>query len=149
MGIAEDEQKKNQEQRLQLKGKRNVKESAEVLMQMNNSEISTAACRSEDNFVSCCQENENFSCCGNRMFGEKISSDAIETEAKLSADNKSSSNKTVSRVNSGSKGGSRRKYCSKPTWLDSWEREDTYAALAVVCAGVSVAIAYSCYKQLK
>jgi hypothetical protein len=34
------------------------------------------------------------------------------------------------------------------TWLDGWEQEDTYAALAVACAAVSVTIAYNCYKQL-
>jgi len=49
------------------------------------------------------------------------------------------------RINKGK--GVSHKFSSMPTWLDSWEQEDTYAALAVVCAAVSVAIAYSCYKQ--
>ncbi|CAE6242791.1 unnamed protein product [Arabidopsis arenosa] len=42
-------------------------------------------------------------------------------------------------------------YCcaAMSMWLESWEKEDTYAALAVACAAASVAIAYNCYKQLK
>jgi hypothetical protein len=75
-----------------------------------------------------------------------MSSDAIETEAKLSADNNSSSKPVISRTNSG-KGASRKSH-SMTTWLDGWEQEDTYAALAVACAAVSVTIAYNCYKQL-
>ncbi|XP_028771510.1 uncharacterized protein LOC114728734 [Neltuma alba] len=104
--------------------------------------------KSQGNSVSCCQQNENFSSC--RDSEEKIStSGAMEAEAKLSADNNCSSGsikRLVSRINGG-KGASRRK--SMPMWLDGWEPEDTYAALAVVFAAVSVAIAYSCYKQLK
>ena len=55
--------------------------------------------------------------------------------------------KTFFRINS-VKGSSTRKVCAIPTWLESWEREDTYAALAVVCAAASVVVAYTCYKQL-
>ncbi|XP_054819357.1 uncharacterized protein LOC129318543 [Prosopis cineraria] len=150
MGIPEDMQKKNQEQRLRLKGMRNIDESHKTSILIQNSKRSSSLCRSQDNSVSCCPENKNFSCCQDDVFEEKISnSDAMETEAKLSADNNSSSiNRLVSQINSG-KGVSRRKLRSMPMWLDSWEKEDTYAALAVVCAAVSVAIAYSCYKQLK
>ena len=72
--------------------------------------------------------------------------DVIESEAKLSADSKSSET-VISRINSGK--GASRKFLSMTTWLDGWEQEDTYAALAVVCAAVSVAIAYNCYKQLR
>ncbi|OAY67576.1 Altered inheritance of mitochondria protein 32 [Ananas comosus] len=39
-----------------------------------------------------------------------------------------------------------RKTCS---WFERWERQDTYAALAVVAAVASIAVAYSCYKQMK
>ncbi|KAF7815990.1 Actin patches distal protein 1 [Senna tora] len=147
-----DEQKRNQEQRLQLKGTRNVEESMDMWKQMKNHEISTGFCRSLDNSMSCCQVNEN--CCQNQKHHalvEKTSnSDDTETQAKLSADTKSSSSsrRPASRINSG-KGASRHKFCSMPGWLDSWEQEDTFAALAVVCAAMSVAIAYSCYKQLK
>ena len=40
-----------------------------------------------------------------------------------------------------------RKICSMPTWLERWEREDTYAALAVATAAVAVVVAYGCYKK--
>ncbi|KAK9074255.1 hypothetical protein SSX86_006852 [Deinandra increscens subsp. villosa] len=35
-----------------------------------------------------------------------------------------------------------------PTWLETWESEDAYAALALIGAAVSVAVAYNCYRQL-
>lgn len=141
MGLSADEQIKSQKQRHLLNGVRNVEES-------------TAVYRSQDNFVGCCQsngmrccqENGDSSSCQNHVSVEKrVNHDALEAEAKLSADNKSGET-VISRINS-SKGASR-KFHSMTTWLDSWEREDTYAAFAVVCAAVSVAIAYNCYKQL-
>ncbi|KAI4306237.1 hypothetical protein L6164_029529 [Bauhinia variegata] len=152
MGLSEDEQMKNQEQRLQLNGIRNVEESTEVL---KNHEIRNLLYRSQDNFsgccqangLSCCQESGDFPCCRNDVLVERSNADAIEgeEEAKL-AENKS--NRTVISRISSAKGASR-KFRSMPTWLDSWEQEDTYAALAVFCAAVSVVIAYSCYKQLR
>ncbi|XP_061337588.1 uncharacterized protein LOC133284561 [Gastrolobium bilobum] len=141
MGLSESEQIEKQEQRLLLNGIRNLEES-------------TAVCRSQENFVSCCQSNgvsccqeiANSSFCQNHVLVEKRKDpDVIETEAKLSADNKSSGT-VISRINSGK--GASRKFPSLTTWLDGWEQEDTYAALAVACAAVSVAVAYNCYKQL-
>ncbi|KAK7371905.1 hypothetical protein VNO80_05272 [Phaseolus coccineus] len=146
MGFSVDEQLKKQEQRLLLFGLRNLEESTDVS-------------RSQDNFVSCCQSNasccqSNASCCQsngdssilqNRYLVEKrMDPDVIEAEAKLSADHKNNES-VFSRINSGK--GASRKFPSVTTWLDGWEQEDTYAALAVVCAAVSVAIAYNCYKQ--
>ncbi|CAJ1971524.1 unnamed protein product [Sphenostylis stenocarpa] len=144
MGLSVEEQMKQQEQRLLLNGLRNLEESTEV-------------CRSQGNFVSCCQSNA--SCCQsngdssfrqNHMFSEKrMDPDVIETEAKLSADNKNNESvlSRINRINSAK--GASLKFPTMTTWLDGWEQEDTYAALAVVCAAVSVAIAYNCYKQLR
>ena len=88
---------------------------------------------------SCCQDNEDSCCCQN---------DVLEEMTELSADNKRRENvNVISRINKGK--GASLKFSSMPTWLDSWEQEDTYAAFAVVCAAVSVAIAYSCYKQMR
>ncbi|KOM46403.1 hypothetical protein LR48_Vigan07g010700 [Vigna angularis] len=148
MGFSVDEQLTKQEQRLLLNGLRNLEESTEVS-------------RSQENFVSCYQSNasccqSNAGCCQsngdssfhqNHVLLEKISDpDVIEAEAKLSADNKNNDS-VFSRMNSGK--GASRKFPSVTTWLDGWEQEDTYAALAVVCAAVSVAIAYNCYRQLR
>ncbi|XP_022004017.1 uncharacterized protein LOC110901500 [Helianthus annuus] len=40
------------------------------------------------------------------------------------------------------------KVCAMPTWLETWESQDAYAALALIGAAVSVAVAYNCYRQL-
>ncbi|RDX83141.1 hypothetical protein CR513_35963, partial [Mucuna pruriens] len=126
IGLSEDEQKKKQEQRLQQNGVRNL-------------EGSTVAGHCQTAGESCCQDNEDTCCCQNNVLAEI---------RELSANNKSKENvNVISRINKGK--GAPRKFSSMPTWLDSWEQEDTYAALAVVCAAVSVAIAYSCYKQLR
>ncbi|WVY91328.1 hypothetical protein V8G54_036842 [Vigna mungo] len=148
MGFSVDEQLSKQEQRLLLNGLRNLEESTEVS-------------RSQENFVSCYQSNasccqSNAGCCqsnGDSSFHQnhvlvekRLDPDVIEAEAKLSADNKNNDS-VFSRMNSGK--GASRKFPSVTTWLDGWEQEDTYAALAVVCAAVSVAIAYNCYRQLR
>lgn len=146
MGVPEDEQKKNQERRLQLKSVRKIEESLENLMSLKNHEISTDLYGSQNNIASCCQENDFLSCCQNLEFVDRT----IETEAKLSADinSRRCNDKPVSQQN-GSKAVLRREFFYKPIWLEKWEEEDTFAAISVICAAISVLIAYSCYKQLK
>lgn len=153
MGLSVDEQKKKQEQRLLLNDLRNLEDR-------------TQGCRAQDNFVSCCQSNgvsccqsngvgccqsngDSFFCQNHVLLERRMDPDVIESEAKLSADDKSSETviSRINRINSGK--GASRKFPSITTWLIGWEQEDTYAALAVVCAAVSVAIAYNCYKQLR
>ncbi|WJX64981.1 hypothetical protein P8452_49694 [Trifolium repens] len=142
MGLSEEEQIIKQEQRLLLNGIGILEESTAL----NGSRDNFASC-CQSNGVSCCQENGDSSFCQSQVSVDNImSSDAIETEAKLLADNKSSSKPVISRTNSVK--GASRKFHSMTTWLDGWEQEDTYAALAVACAAVSVTIAYNCYKQL-
>lgn len=142
MGLSEDEQIQKQEQRLLLSCIGDLEENPVLNGSLDNF---TSCC--QPNGVSCCQENGNSSFCQSQVsVDERMRSDVIETEAKLSADNNKSSKAAVSRINSG-KGASCRSR-SMTSWLDGWEQEDTYAALAVVCAAVSVTIAYNCYKQL-
>ena len=141
MGLSEDEQIKSQEQRFLLNGLGSFEEGNAIYRSQDNS---VGCCQT--NGVSCCQENGVSSSSPNHVLVEKRkNADVIETEAKLSADNKSGET-VISRIKSGK--GASRKFHSMTTWLESWEREDTYAALAVVCAAVSVGIAYNCYKQL-
>lgn len=148
MGLSEEEQKKSQEQRLQLTGEINGGKNTEELIQTHVRETRTTACRSQAEVIGCCQENGNSYCCQNPVLPENLdNADTNVVEAKVMAENKSSK-KLNSWVNS-SKGTRTRKVCTMPTWLETWEREDTYAALAVACAAASVAIAYSCYKQLR
>ena len=151
MGLSEDEQKKSQEQRLKVNGKTDVGKNTEELTQTLNSEIYSVSCRYQPELMGCCntQENGNSHCCQNPVFPEKLENlDANVGAAKVMISDKKSSKKLNSRINSG-KVGSAHKVCAMPTWFESWEREDMYAALAVVCAAASVAIAYSCYKQLR
>lgn len=149
MGLSEEEQIESQNRRLQMNGEANVGKDENELAQTQRSISNTCASRSQVEVVGCCQENGNSSCCQNTLLPEKTgSSEASEKSKKVTADKKRSSGKLLPRINSG-KGSSTRRVCSMPSWLENWEREDTYAALAVACAALSVAVAYSCYKQLR
>lgn len=134
MGISEEEQLRSQELRLQLNGKANIERSNTPELKQSKLE-STSSCRSQAEATGCCQGTGEL-CCQNTNLPEKTD------EEKTSPEKKKSSKKVVSRINSGSRRGR-----SAPTWLDDWEKEDTYAVLAVGFAAVSVFVAYSCYKQ--
>ncbi|KAH0859644.1 hypothetical protein HID58_087905 [Brassica napus] len=120
MGLLEEDQKKTQEQRFQ---ERNAEK-------INNGEVSLVV-----------QQNGNSSWC----LEEENHTENITSEKEISVKSASS------RVSSSKKGSSCGfKVCAAMSmWLENWEKEDTYAALSVVCAAASVAIAYNCYKQLK
>ncbi|EEF39634.1 conserved hypothetical protein [Ricinus communis] len=149
MGLSEEEQIKSQELRLQLNGETDVTRNIKELTQSQEDEASNAAIRSDVEFMACCQQNGKSSCCQYPVSKHKEENlDANNKGVKVSPEKKKSSKRLLSRINSG-KGMSTRRVCAMPTWLESWEREDTYAALAVVCAVVSVAVAYNCYKQLR
>lgn len=148
MGLSSEEQKKSQELRFQLNGEANMESSGKEVAQIQLNEENAIACGSQSEVIGCCQENGD-SCCQNPVLLEKIDNpDANERAMKVTMEKKKSSKKLVSQSNSG-KGVFTRKVCAMPTWFESWESEDTYAALAVACAAVSVAVAYSCYKQLR
>lgn len=148
MGLSEEDQKKFQELRLQLNGEISAGQNTGELTQTHKRETPAADYRSQVDVMACCQENGDSYCCQKPVLPEKPDNlDANVDEAKVMP-KKKSGKKLNSRINGG-KGASTRKVCAMPTWLESWEREDTYAVLAVVCAAASVAIAYSCYKQLR
>lgn len=141
MGLSEEDQKKTQEQRLLVNGGSNMDRSLKNSTQMNEESVGTCASRSEG--TSCCQtDNGGGSCCQKPVPQEKS-----EDPEDFTVEKKKSFKKQFSRNNSGKATGPR-KVCSMPTWYESWEREDTYAALAVVAALVSVAFTYKCYRQL-
>lgn len=147
MGLSEEEQRKCHESRLQVNGEASVAKSNNESKQAQTNETNISTSRSEDETVGCCQENGSSSCCQKSVTQEKVENpDTNGTVAKATTDRKSSS-RAFSLMN-GSKGPHNRRICSMPTWSESWEREDTYAALAVICAVASVAIAYSCYRKL-
>ncbi|CAN8230403.1 unnamed protein product [Cochlearia groenlandica] len=138
MGLSEEDQKKSQELRFQLNGAVH-----DVLCCQSRAVEPNGCCQQNGNSSSCCQDTTPMlsleSSGGNQLESEN------NTE-KLTPGRKIAEN-TFFRINS-DKGSSTRKVCEIPTWLESWEREDTYAALAVVCAAASVVVAYTCYKQL-
>ncbi|KAE9456633.1 hypothetical protein C3L33_11509, partial [Rhododendron williamsianum] len=140
MGLSEDDQRRFQELRLQPDGETNDGRSTKEATQTNGSQVEVNGC---------CQANESFPCCQNDSIPEKTdNTDLNEREAKLAAEKKSNKRR-ISRRNSGKKGTCTRRVCTMPTWIESWEREDTYAALAVIGAALSVAFAYRCYKELR
>ncbi|GMJ05009.1 hypothetical protein like AT4G26620 [Hibiscus trionum] len=147
MGLSEEEQKKFQELRRLANGETTIEGSSKEETQRQMDEMNTISCRSQDEFVSCCQGNDS-ACCHNPALPLKLNIvDTNEGTIKLTPEKKKGGKKLISIINGG-KGVGVRKVCAKPTWFESWEHEDTYAALAVVCAAASIAVAYSCYKQL-
>lgn len=138
MGLSEEEQKKAQELRLQMNGGAEHKIA-------NGASKEIAAAESDANGTSsaaggCCQGSRSFNCCQNGPSEDKLESSHT--------DEQETGNVAVKKSKKENKG-SARKICGMPTWYESWEREDTYAALAVVAAVASVAVAYSCYRQMR
>ncbi|OWM81376.1 hypothetical protein CDL15_Pgr007414 [Punica granatum] len=147
MGLSEEEQKKSQEQRFQLQSRSTVGNPANEFIDLKRERKNLSDLSPPEESLGCCPENGSSSCCQSSLFSDK-SENSGSREKSTKGKNESKSGKNLlSRLNSG-KGNRTRKVCSMPTWYESWEREDTYAALAVLCAAVSVAVAYSCYKQL-
>lgn len=140
MGLSEEDQKKSQELRFHVNGGSTVDRITKESAQTNEGSVSI--CASQVEGTGCCQVNGGFSCCQNSVLQEKrLDPDSTDIAASSTAEKRKSSKKQ-------GKGTGPRKVCSMPTWYESWEREDTYAALAVIGAAVSVAFAYRCYKQL-
>jgi hypothetical protein len=145
MGLSEEEQKHSQEIRLQLNGDSKGGRSIEDFTQTDGTRADI--CGSQAEGPRCCQENGSFSCCQNHELPEKcVSPDMNEEVAKSMAAKNKSLRKQIYPNNS--KGASSQKVHKIPIWFESWEREDTYAVLAVIAAVASVAFAYNCYKQL-
>ena len=133
--MSEEDQRKAQELRLQLNGRTEEKIAGASVQVTDNIMNGTSAAA-----FSCCQGGGNISCCQNGAVEEKLENSRI---------NKQETENVVSKKRSQENKGKTRKICGKPTWFESWEREDTYAALAIVAAVASVAVAYSCYRQLR
>ncbi|ONK79345.1 uncharacterized protein A4U43_C01F5420 [Asparagus officinalis] len=135
MGLSEEDQKKAQQLRLQLNGTTQEKVSqgpVEATESIANGSALEAS--------GCCQGRGNVSCCQNGTAEEKLEKNCEDEQKAEDGVTKKSSKQSKGKA---------RKICGGPKWFQSWEREDTYAALAVVAAVASVAVAYSCYRQLK
>ncbi|XP_077237630.1 sucrase/ferredoxin-like family protein [Tasmannia lanceolata] len=142
MGLSEEAQKKTQELRLQQNGETGVEKTVKESYQPVDKIVAENGIQTDA--VGCCHGSGNSYCCQNPLPEEKIEKNHI-----LNGEGKITGKKSKDESMISSKGVTTRKSCTMPTWLESWEREDTYAALAVVAAGMSVAIAYRCYMQLR
>ncbi|CAH1444282.1 unnamed protein product [Lactuca virosa] len=142
MGLSEEEQMKAQEQRVIANGGGNMERSLK--------DAATASDESKVEDGGCCQENgSSGGCCRSSNSPENVVDFNLEKRKGI---------KNPISINIGNKGGSStsssgnssspHKVCTMPTWLETWESEDVYAALALIGAAVSVAVAYNCYRQL-
>ncbi|KAK9077615.1 hypothetical protein SSX86_005955 [Deinandra increscens subsp. villosa] len=131
MGLSEEDQMKAQEQWVIANGDGNMERSIEDGSQATDG--------------GCCQASGGSSCC--RVSNPPESAVNFNLETKNGEKKKGIKNQIS--INIGNKGAATpHKVCTMPTWLETWEREDAYAALALIGAAVSVAVAYNCYRQL-
>ncbi|GJS91794.1 sucrase/ferredoxin-like family protein [Tanacetum coccineum] len=141
MGLSEEDQIKAQEQRVIANGGGNIERT-------HTDGVYSHADGTNVEDTGCCQANSsNSACC-------RSSKPPSENAANLNLDTKSMAekrkgNKNPISINGGSKSApTPHKVCTTPTWLETLESEDVYAALALIGAAVSVAVAYNCYRQL-
>ncbi|XP_078431933.1 sucrase/ferredoxin-like family protein [Wolffia australiana] len=119
MGLLAEEQKNAQEQRLRPKDQ--LSAAAEI----------NGTTTGINGGGGCCQGSAA-TCCQSEL---PASSPVAETASKTTG--------------KGTAAKPARKVCAMPTWLERWEREDTYAALTVITAAVAVAAAYGYYKHTR
>ncbi|KAK4804960.1 hypothetical protein SAY86_004777 [Trapa natans] len=148
MGLSEDAQVKLQELRSQRQSSPSVVNPGEGSKNsMTESSSYPIAAGPPVENSGCCQGNGSSSCCQSSFLCEKSKNlDTGDDSIEINRETKKGE-KSVPLLRSG-KGAHTRKVCRMPTWYESWEQDDTYAALAVLCAAVSVAVAYRCYKQM-
>jgi len=131
MGLSEEQQKQALELRSMLNG---GKESLEETGTDGASCNPAAA-------GGCCQGNGGFSCCQTDLPKEK------QDKSIAAEQNPKSSEENDKEGGAGSKKGNSRT-CPMPTWFETWERADTYAALAAVAAAAAVFVSFRIYKNL-
>ncbi|KAL8195606.1 hypothetical protein R6Q57_026009 [Mikania cordata] len=133
MGLSEEDQMIAQERRVKPIGDGNLERSIE--------DVSQVAAGGGG-----CQANGGSPCC--QVSNPPENAVNFNLETKINGEKKKSAKNQIS-INIGNKGApTPHKVCTMPTWLETWEREDVYAALALIGAAVSVAVAYNCYRQL-
>lgn len=139
LGLSEEQQKEALELRHMTNGVTEEESRAKESPEANGT--AGAACNPAAG-VGCCQGNGSFTCCQSDVPEEKqdkgIPDEQNHKSAKAENDKESVA---------GSKKG-HMKICQMPSWLETWERADTYATLGVVAAAASVFIAFRFYKSM-
>ncbi|CAN6464426.1 unnamed protein product [Victoria cruziana] len=139
MGLSEEEQKRSQEQRLQLNGEAVPVDGTASEKTARESEIVTES-TSYKGVMGCCGgSGGGFTCC--QDVGRTEGNGGVDVKKKSGGEDATpASNKCASAK-------SKMWSCSLPSWFETWEKEDTFAALAIVGAVASVAVAYSFYRR--
>lgn len=139
MGMSKEEHKKTYE--LWFQANEGIKKSEQGA---KDSQSETVFDVPNTSTVGCCGGSNNSSCCQTQEFKpeEKLHDDANLNAVK-------SPKATAAKNSSKGAASNSKKTCAMSTWFECWEREDTYAALAVIAAAATVTFAYGCYKHLK
>ncbi|KAK8968768.1 hypothetical protein KSP40_PGU001345 [Platanthera guangdongensis] len=139
MGLSEEEQRRAQELRVQVNAETEELNSKSPKLE-SEAGIENDISIPEDS----CQGIASSSCCQNGAVNGKSENLCANLEVRGSQARlpckRNSLNKSSCSI---------RKVSALPSWFECWELEDSYAALAVVAAIASVAVAYSCYQQLR
>lgn len=147
MGLTEEEQEKAHQERLRTnEDQETVLEKVDNEIGLEKFEKEIGSCNENGNIIngiqnevaSCCQGSSANNCC--QSSEENIQCDDLD----MKLTNKSIEGGTESSHSTCSSKG----YWGRvSTWFETWEREDTYATLAVIGAVASVAVAYSVYRR--
>merc|ERR1711915_41208 len=146
MGLTEEEQEKAHQERLRS-NEETVFEKVENEIGLEKAEKEVGSCNENGDVIngiqnevaSCCQGSSATNCCQNSTLEENVQCD--ELDMKLT--NKNIEGSMESHPTRSSKGC----WGRVSMWFETWEREDTYATLAVIGAVASVAIAYNVYRR--
>uniref|UniRef100_A0A0C9SB63 TSA: Wollemia nobilis Ref_Wollemi_Transcript_499_1826 transcribed RNA sequence n=1 Tax=Wollemia nobilis TaxID=56998 RepID=A0A0C9SB63_9CONI len=145
MGLTGDEQEKAQQERLTPNGESFLErgdnevglENGEKVTGLS-SEIIDPMSGIQNEVAGCCQGG-SANCCQSFTPEENVQSDELDTKPSRASTEDSKERRHGSFACKGWGGVSK--------WFDTWEREDTYAALAVIGAVASVAVAYNFYRR--
>lgn len=139
MGLREEEQQRAQELRVQMNG-----ETEELIFSSPKLEAEVGTENDNLFLEDCSHDIANSSCCQNGAVNGKSESLCANSEER-----ESQAILPCKRNNENKPSCSTRKVGALPSWFECWELEDSYATLAVVTAIASVAVAYSCHRQLR
>ncbi|KAI3810202.1 hypothetical protein L1987_19812 [Smallanthus sonchifolius] len=141
MGLSEEDQKKVHELTVIANGGNNI---------LKNTEDKTANTYDVCNVVEhggYCQTNVTSGCCHNPPTDTEDSTN-FNCDTKFTSEKNGGVKNQISVGLSNKSAPATQKVYNMPTWLETWEREDVYATLALIGAALSVAVAYNCYRQL-
>ncbi|XP_076936092.1 uncharacterized protein LOC143603051 [Bidens hawaiensis] len=108
----------------------------------------TVIAKGGNNIDDVCDPMEHGGCCNNPPIAPEDPTNYKCATKSTSQKNKVMIKNQVSSNMSNKSGPATHKVYNMPTWLETWEREDVYATLALIGAALSVAVAYNCYRQL-